>query len=185
MNKTEVVNTTNIANELLAQLRAEKRKSARTKSPFVHIPHAPIMNMKGRYSRITLQTRWAWRWTGRPYYGHDRKLAYTGGVLIKARIPSPKYCGMAKSKEWSMKSPWTSADYARMVDRAITWAIKELRTQEYREQLHDAFEAAPQALRDASAAHGTAVGWPVMYDEMTIDNCNQWLDWLKEKQTNG
>lgn len=168
-----------LSRELQKRLRAARKKADRAKGPLIGIPQAPMLPMPGRYSRIMLQAKWAWRWRGCAFCGHDRHIEYSGGVSLTASCAAPGYGGVSTEKTWRLQSGWKPADYDRMVERATTWAIGALRVIEYREQVEREFDALPTLQRERAQAHGAQAGWPVMYAEMSIDDCERWLDYFK------
>lgn len=176
-NKTnESIVSRDLSRELLKQLRAARRKSEKSN---YSVPLAPLMPMRGRYGRIMLQTKWAWRWNGCAYCGHNRHLEYTEGVSLTANMPQPGYGGLGMSKTWRLRPGWTVAEYDRMVYRATTWAIQQLRAIEYREQVHDTFENMSQVQRDAAVQFGEKNNLSPIYAEMSIEDCEKWLDYIK------
>lgn len=180
----ESIVSRDISRELLKELRAARKKAERPSKlgpNFYHMPQAPIMPMKGRYSRIRLQTKWSWRWRGCGYCGHDRHIEYTGGVSVTATVSmsyAGGFVGLGPNQTWRLKDGWKPADYDAMITKATTWGIKELRTIEYREQVEREVEGAGLDL-EAAEAWAKENGLPIVYSEMSIDDCGKWLDYVK------
>lgn len=171
-----------IADKLLRALKQEKRKTYRPTAPgeLSHIPCAPIVPLiAGQFAGITLQARFAWRYE---LLGERRKVFFTGGVSVEARAPQPSKMGKSSvSKSYRLPPGWDKESFHRMIDRAITWAVVQQRTGQYRERVMCAFDAAPEAVRDQAMEYGNVNNWPVTYNDMTIDDCDRWLDWMKCK----
>jgi len=164
--------------KFMRELADEREKAETSETAPFYMPLAVRAEMPGQYEGVRLMTRWAWKWnrlTGRA--------DFSGGVLLEAALPIPAWgsplLGKQGRKTWRLGPGWNPDAYARMTHRATNWAIRNLRTLRYQEQLWRLMEAAPEGVRLEMEAMAEGRSLPLAYGDMTVETCEVYLDWMK------
>jgi len=111
---------------------------------------------------------------------HQRRWEPTGGAVLSARIPAPKYNPRASSVyQTSLRPGWDDDDLYRAVCRANGWCRKMVSLHSLRDEVYDLSESRNIDHKELDKVEAER-GKDSSYDTMTEEDCIFWADWLRK-----
>jgi len=115
-------------------------------------------------------------------YGTDlalqRRWEPTGGAVLSARVPAPKYSPFRPIYQTSLRPGWGEDDLYRAVCRANGWCRLMLRLNSLRSEVYDLSESRNVDHKELDKVEAER-GKDSSYDTMTEEDCAFWVEWLR------
>ena len=113
-------------------------------------------------------------------YCRNQKFEPSGGILIEATMPTPSYGGRAETYSRSLPPDWSDSQFLQAIHHTFAKHTDYLRVLKYRENAFSVCDPIAEKMEDEEldkmVKAGEDASHTAIYDEMTIDDANYWIN---------